>query len=242
MLGCLEAGASPKTARRKLSTIKSFYEFVFVEGGLSRNPSRHIRGPKAFDAVIRPITRTEVDQILAAMGKDHPLEVRNRALVYVAYGSGLRVSEVANLRIADIDFHRLVATVRLGKGRKDRRAPMNSFEIQAIQLYLDTARPGFANDPDDGLLFIGHHGERLTRQRLWQILTEISERVVGRPISPHKFRHAFVTDNINGGAEPRIVQMMVGHVNVTTTMNYMHANLERTRTEYLKSHPRGVAV
>jgi site-specific recombinase XerD len=87
ILGCLEAGVSPKTARRKLSTLKTFYEFVFTEGGLPKNLARHIRAPRAFDMIIRPITRAEVEQILTALSSDHPLDVRNRALVYVAYGS-----------------------------------------------------------------------------------------------------------------------------------------------------------
>jgi integrase/recombinase XerD len=242
ILACLEAGVSPKTARRKLSTIKGFYQFVFAEDGLARNPSRHIRGPKAFDAVIRPITRAELDQILAALGTYHPLDLRNRALVYAAYGSGLRVSEMANLEIDDVDFQQSIAKVRLGKGRKDRFVPLNPPEMEAIRSYLEKARPRFANKPDNGLVFIGQCGEQLTRQRLWQVLTEISTRIVGRTISPHKYRHAFVTDTINGGANSRVVQKMVGHVSVRTTMDYMHSDLERTRAEYLKSHPRGAAL
>jgi integrase/recombinase XerD len=242
ILGCLEAGLSPKTARRKLSTIKSFYTFVFGEGGLARDPSRLIRAPRAFDAIVRPITRAEVDQILAALGGDHALDVRNRALVYVAYGSGLRISEVVNLRTVDVDHQRCIAKVRRGKGRKDRFVPLSPPAIEAIRLYLERARPRFAKEPDNDLLFIGRHGEQLTRQRLWQVFTGISARIVGRAISPHKYRHAFVTDTINGGAGARVVQKMVGHVSVNTTMDYMHSDLERTRAEYLQSHPRGAAL
>jgi integrase/recombinase XerD len=243
ILGRLESGASPATVRRKLSTIRSFYQFVHGEGGLICDPSRHIRGPRAFKPVVRPITGAEVDQILAAVGTDHPLDLRNRALVYAAYGSGLRVSEAVNLRIADIDFQHSVAKVRLGKGRKDRIVPLNPPEMEAVRLYLEKARPRFAKEPDSGMLFIGRDGEQpLTRERLWQVFTEISNRVVGRAISPHKYRHAFVTDTINGGAGFRVVQKMAGHANVTTTMRYMHSDLARTRSEYLKSHPRGVEL
>jgi integrase len=120
ILDLLESGRSPQTARRKLSTIRSFYQFVFGEGGIPIDPSRHIRGPKAFKAIIRPITRTEVDETLASVGTDHALDIRNRALVYVAYGSGVRVSELSRLKVADIDFSLAVAKVRLGKGQKDR--------------------------------------------------------------------------------------------------------------------------
>jgi integrase/recombinase XerD len=242
ILGRLEAGVSPKSARRKLSAIKGFFHFVFVEGGSDENPSQHIRAPKAFDAIIRPITRVEVDQILASLGKDRRLDIRNRALVYTAYGSGLRVSEIVNLRTADIDFQRSVAKVRLGKGRKDRFVPLNPPEMEALRSYLEKARPIFTKESDSEWLFVGRRGERLTRQRIWQVLTELSARIVGRAISPHKYRHAFVTDTINGGGGPRVVQKMVGHVSVHTTMDYMHSDIERSRAEYLKSHPRGVAL
>jgi integrase/recombinase XerD len=130
----------------------------------------------------------------------------------------------------------------VGKDGKTGGCPLSPPEIEAIRLYLEKARPRFAQEPDNGTLFIGHHGESLTRQRVWQVLTGISTRVIDRAISPHKYRHAFVTDTINGGAEPRVVQTMVGHASVRTTMEYMHFDLERTRAEYLKSHPRGASL
>jgi integrase/recombinase XerD len=242
ILGRLEAGVSPKTARRKLSAIKSLFQFAHGEGGIDQDPSRHIRAPRAFDAIIRPITRAEVEQILASLNCDEPLDIRNRALVYVAYGSGLRVSEIVSLKTADVHFQQSIAKVRQGKGRKDRFVPLNQLEIEAISLYMDRARARFAKEPDNEILFIGRYGEPLTRQRLWQILTRISGRIVGRGISPHKYRHAFVTDTINGGAGSRVVQKMVGHASVKTTMDYMHSDLEHIRAEYLKSHPRGGAL
>jgi integrase/recombinase XerD len=114
--------------------------------------------------------------------------------------------------------------------------------MDAIRNYIENGRPLFARKPDSGLLFVNRHGGQLTRQRIWQVLTKLSNEVAGRAISPHKYRHAFVTDTINGGARPNIVQKMVGHVSVATTMGYMHSDLERTRAEYLKSHPRGVSL
>jgi site-specific recombinase XerD len=242
VLGCLDAGVSPKTARRKLSTFKSFYGFVFAERGLNRDPSKLIRAPRAFDAIIRPITLAEIDQLLATLVGDRPLIVRDRALVYIAYGSGLRVSEIVNMRTIDVNSHRCLAKVRRGKGQKDRFVPLSPPAIGAIRSYLETARPRFAKEPDNELLFIGRNGGKLTRQRVWQVFTGLSIPLLGRPISPHKYRHAFVTDTINGGASSRVVQKMVGHVSVNTTMDYMHSDIERTRAEYLKSHPRGVAL
>jgi integrase/recombinase XerD len=242
ILHLLESGISSRSARRKLAAIRSFLQFVFGEGGIQQDASRHIRAPHAFRAITRPITRGEVDQILSLLSTDRPLDLRNRALVYAVYGSGVRVSEIAHLNIADVDFAHAVAKVRRGKGQKDRLVPLNLSEIEAIRLYLERARPRFAVEPDNGVLFIGKHGDSLTRQRLWQVLIGLSMKAVGRKISPHKYRHAFVSDTINGGAGFRVVQKMVGHASVTTTMGYMHSDLERTRAEYLKSHPRGVAL
>jgi integrase/recombinase XerD len=240
ILARLESGLSPKTARRKLSSIRAFFTFVFGERGISQNPTKHIKAPKAFNKIIRPITLPEVEQVLAAIGAERPLDIRNRALVHVAYGSGLRVSEMIRLKVADVDFRNCVAKVRLGKGLKDRFAPLGPREIEAISAYLEKARPRLAHEPDAGHVFLGKRGEILTRQRVWQILVQLSNQTVDRAISPHKYRHAFVTELINRGANYRVVQEMVGHASPQTTNRYMHSDLERVRKEYIKSHPRGI--
>lgn len=242
ILGCLDSGVSPKTARRKLCAIRSFYQFVYGEGGLAKDPSRDIRGPKAHRTLVRPITREEVDLILASIGTEQPIDIRNRAILHACYGSGLRASELTHLHIADLNFVDSVAKVRLGKGQKDRHVPLNEREVEAIRQYLELARPRFVKAPDEGILFVGRYGEPLTRHRLWQIMTELSKVVVGRAISPHKYRHAFVTDTTNGGASLRVVQKMAGHRSVRTTQGYLHSDLARVRAEYLKSHPRGIAL
>ena len=236
---CLARGESAQTASRKLSSIRSFYQFVFMEGGLPRNPARHIHKPKIPQTIVRPTTGKEVDELLAAMPANTPREMRDRALLYVAFGSGLRASELSDLRLADLDFPNGVAKVRLGKGKKDRLVPMNRREMEALALWLDKGRPQFAREPDNGHVFIGRYGWVMTRQRLWQVTTAISADVLGRGVSPHKFRHAFVTETINGGADIRVVQQMAGHASINTTRRYLHFDLERLRAQYLKAHPRG---
>jgi integrase/recombinase XerD len=191
--------------------------------------------------LVRPITRDEVGLILGSIATGQPIDIRNRAILHTCYGSGLRASELIRLRIADLNLADSVAKIKLGKGQKDRHVPVNERELEAIKLYLELARPHFVKEPDHGVLFIGRYGEPFIRQRLWQIMTELSVRVIGRVISPHKYRHAFVTDTVNGGASLRVVQKMVGHRSVKTTQGYMHSDLGRVRSEYLKSHPRGVA-
>ncbi|MFL6306905.1 MAG: tyrosine-type recombinase/integrase [Candidatus Sulfotelmatobacter sp.] len=237
----LTSGISPRTARRQLSAIRSFYEFLFLEGAITRNPARTIRAPKAHRGCVRPVNGAEIDKILAALDGTTPLDYRNRAMIFAAYGSGFRVSELLRVGIDDLDFGHSIAKVRLGKGKKDRLVPMNQPEMEAITVWLDKGRPKFLreSDPDNRLLFIGERGDALTRQRIWQVLTEISMKVIGRAASPHKFRHGFVTDSINGGADIRVVQQMAGHASILTTALYFHSSVERIRTEYLKSHPRG---
>lgn len=238
IVGRLDSGTSPRSMRRKLSAIRSFYGFVLNEEGLTRDPTRYLRGPKAHRPLVRQITRNEVEQLLSSIGTERALDLRDRAMVFAAYGSGLRVTELARLRIPDLDFQHGVAKVRLGKGRKDRFVPLNQREIEGIRLFLEKGRPRLAHGLVNDVLFIGHSGKQLTRQRVWQIFTEVSDRILGRFVSPHKFRHAFVSDTINGGAPPRAVQHMVGHARVRTTMHYMHSDFERVRDHYLKAHPR----
>jgi integrase/recombinase XerD len=240
ILARLDSGLSPKSTRRKLSSIKTFFKFVYGERGIEHDPTKHIRAPKAFNTIIRPITLPEVEQVLAAIGAERPLDLRNGALVHVAYGSGLRVSEIVRLKVADLDFINCVAKVRLGKGLKDRFAPLGPREIEAIRAYMEKARPRLVREPDIGYVFVGKHGEILTRQRIWQILVRLSKQTVHRAISPHKYRHAFVTELINRGASYRVVQEMVGHASPQTTTRYMHSDLERVRKEYSQSHPRGI--
>lgn len=249
IVGRLESGALPRSMARKLSSIRGFYSFMLNEEAVTSDPTRFLRGPKAHRPLIRQVTRDEVEKMLGAISTDRPspprrrvegmtLNLRDRALIFAAYGSGLRVSELVSLCIADLDFQHSIAKVRLGKGQKDRYVPLNEREIESIKLYLEKGRQKLAANPDNNLVFVGRSGEQLTRQRVWQIFTRLGERVLHRRVSPHKFRHAFVSDTINGGAQARSVQHMVGHSQVSTTMGYMHFDFARVRDQYLKSHPR----
>jgi integrase/recombinase XerD len=238
IVGGLESGTLPTSMRRKLAAIRGFYGFMLNEEAVTSDPTRYLRGPKAHRPLIRQVTRDEVGKMLGAISMDRTLDLRDRALIFAAYGSGLRVSELVSLRMADLDFQHSVAKVRLGKGQKDRYVPLNEREIESIKLYLEKGRQKLAGNPDNDLVFIGRSGKRLIRQRVWQIFTRLGERVLHRRVSPHKFRHAFVSDTINGGAQARSVQHMVGHARVSTTMGYMHFDFARVRDQYLKSHPR----
>jgi integrase/recombinase XerD len=238
----IDAGVCPRSVRRKVSAIKSFYGFVFAERGMRVDPTKTVRAPRAFKPVVRPITSEEVEHLLATIGTERALDIRNKAIIYAVYGSGFRASEVIRLTLNDLNFTDSVAKVRLGKGQKDRYVPLNDKERAALQLYLEQARPKLANEDSKKFVFLGRNGTPFTRQRLWQILTTLSIPVLGRAVSPHKYRHAFVSDLINADAEIRIVQSMVGHKSVLTTMGYMHDDIHRIRRLYLKAHPRGTQL
>ena len=238
----LDKGISPISARRQLCAIRSFYGFVLSERAIERDPTRFLRGPKAHRPLVRQVTREEIELLVSSIGTETPLQLRDRAMLLAAYGSNFRVSELISLPISRININQTVATVKRAKNLRDRIVPLNPREIEAIQLYLEKGRPALlGSHPDNGLLFISERGEQMTRMRAWQIFAEVSRRVLGRAVSPHKFRHAFVTDTVNGGADIRVVQRMVGHAYIGTTMLYMHSDIERIRRHYLQSHPLALA-
>ncbi len=236
----LKDGSSAKTVRQRIAALRHFFRFLFFEKFLPYELTRHVQPPKAPKAVVRPVTTEEMDKMLAAIGTATALDLRNRALLHVAFGSGLRVSEILNLRTKDVDLERGIAKVRKGKGGKDRLTPMNPPEMQAIRDYLERARPHLAKERTADYLFISDDAQPLTRQRIWQIFEGRSLTVLGRTVSPHKHRHAFVTETMKGGADIRVVQTMVGHRHVKTTEHYLHSDFDRVREWYFKTHPRGV--
>ena len=237
----LRKGISPISARRQLSAIRSFYGFALTEGAIARNPTRFLRGPKAYRPLVRRITLEEIEKVVDSIGGEPPLELRNRAMLLAAYGSGFRVSELIKLPVG-IDLSKTAFHIKRGKNLRDRYVPLNDREKDAIRLYLEKGRPKLIGDREDcGVLFIQRRGEAMTRQRAWQIFDQITTRVLGRNVSPHKWRHSFVADTVNGGADIRVVQRMAGHSHIGTTMLYMHSDIERVRRHYLQSHPLAIS-
>ncbi len=235
-----KSGVSAKTVRQRIAALRHFFRFLFFEKLLPYELTRHVNPPKTPKSVVRPVTTEEVEKMLAALGTDSPLDLRNRALLHVAFGSGLRVSEILKLRTKDVDLEHGIAKVRQGKGGKDRLTPMNPAEMQSIRDYLERSRPNLARGRIADVLFISDNAKPLTRQRIWQVFERLSLSVLGRKVSPHKHRHAFVTETMRGGADIRVVQTMVGHRHVQTTAHYLHSDFDRVRQWYFKTHPRGV--
>src|SRR5581483_7514747 len=164
----LDAGKNPLSVRRELAAIKSFYEFLVLEGHLRRNPASVIPGPKAYRKVVRPVVTSEADAMLASIDTSTPEGLRNYALVHVVYGSGLRVSEAMRLQISDLNWTESTVKIRQGKGKKDRLAPMNNAEMEALSSWLINGRPKVVRETDTGHVFLGWRsagwGKKLTRQ------------------------------------------------------------------------------
>jgi site-specific recombinase XerD len=240
---------SASTASRQLYALRCFYSYLLDEELITVNPAHRIAAIKVPLPVVLAPTLQEVESMiesvtLAGTKKEIAVGLRNRAIILTVYGSGLRVSEVITLKIADIDFSRNVIAVRLGKGKKDRLTPMNNREAAALIDWLRQGWPVVATECSGNLAFIGTKGrggkgQPLTRQAIVMMLKSVSLRSVGRLVSPHKLRHAFCTDLVNGGADVRVVQTMMGHADLGSTQRYMHSNIEHTQEQYMQFHPRG---
>lgn len=227
---------SASTARRQLVSLKTFFSYLLDESLIDADPSSLIAPVKARQRIVLPPSQQEIETMLEGIELTaHGL--RDRAMILTLYGSGLRVSELTHLRIPDLDFERGLMLVRMGKGKKDRIAPMNEAQGQAIREWL-ASRHLIAREDSGDLLFIGPHHEPLTRQRVCQIVWDIAHRTIGKKVSPHKLRHAFCTDMVNGGCDVRVAQVMLGHASLATTQRYLHTTIEDLQREYMKFHPR----
>jgi len=229
------AGAS---VARKLAAIRSFGEHLTRTGAAASNPSELLPTPKRGSRLPRVIARDDSARLLDRIPATTPLEVRDRAMLELAYACGLRVEELRTLRTDDLDFE--TETVRVcGKGRKERIVPMGEPAQAALRRYLDTARPALAGRDSDQTLFLSVRGRPLhtsdVRRRL-----ERWVRAAGLPggVSPHTLRHSFATHLLEGGADLRSIQELLGHSSVSTTQVYTRVEPGRLRREYAKAHPR----
>ena len=237
----LAGGLKTSSRARKISTVKSFYKFLFVEGKIAANPASTIRAPKTTLRLPKALSQDRVSHLLEAAGPmpdEHWLSsaaARNRTILELMYATGARVSELVDLDLDDVfesDFVRL-----LGKGNKERVVPLGSFARRALDAYIVRARPDFIGKTGTSALFLNHHGNRLSRQSAWQIIRAAGD-IIGESVSPHTLRHSFATHLLEGGADVRVVQELLGHASVATTQIYTLVTLENLRAVYSLAHPR----
>jgi len=228
------------SAARALIAVRAFHRFLALDGELDLDPARSVPPPRPALRLPKAIPLAQVEALLAATGGgDTPASLRDRAILEVLYGVGARVSEVVTLDVDDLD--REVEVIRLrGKGDKERLVPLGSYAGAALDAYRTRARPALAAaGRGTPALFLNQRGGRLTRQGVWGVLKSAAERAgLGAAISPHTLRHSFATHLLEGGADVRIVQELLGHASVTTTQIYTKVSIAQLREVYVGSHPR----
>jgi integrase/recombinase XerD len=230
------------SAARALVAVRGLHRFLLLEGITPGDPAADVRPPAAPKRLPKAISTTQVEQLLeAASFGGTPSSLRDRALLEVLYGCGARISEATGLDVDDVDLGGGVARL-LGKGGKERVVPIGSFARAAVQEYLVRARPGFAvRGVGTPALFLNTRGGRLSRQSAWAALRASAERAgLGTDVSPHTLRHSFATHLLDGGADVRVVQELLGHASVTTTQIYTLVTADRLREVYAAAHPRAL--
>ena len=234
-----DLGLSPATLRREVSAIRTYYGFLLGEGHVRDDPSDRLESPRRGRALPDTLSVTDVEALLAAPGLDEPLAWRDRALLELAYGAGLRVSELCSLGLTDLLLTDNLVRV-FGKGGKERLVPIGRNTIGAVSVYLHTLRPGLDRGMSKGRVLLNARGEPLSRVGAWGIVKRAAERAgLTKRVTPHTLRHSFATHLLEGGADLRAVQEMLGHADLSTTQIYTHVDREYLRTVHKQFHPRG---
>jgi integrase/recombinase XerD len=233
---------SATSAGRTVVAVRGFHKFCVTDGLATHDPAAGVRPPPPARRLPKALPLVDVESILDAAGSaGTTLALRDRALLEVLYGTGARISEAVGLDVDDVD--RVEATVLLrGKGGKDRLVPIGSFALAAVDAYLTRARPELASagvSDRAGALFLNARGGRLSRQSAWTVLVKAADRAgVTRDVSPHTLRHSFATHLLEGGADVRVVQELLGHASVTTTQIYTLVTVDNLREVFAAAHPR----
>ena len=227
------------SAARRLSTLKRFYGWCVRERRIAADPTLKIDPPKRAPRFPKTLSEADVEALLAAPDTRTPLGMRDRAMLEVLYAAGLRVSELVGLKIFEVNLEAGVLRI-LGKGSKERLVPLGEEAVDWVRRYLKDFRSSLLKKKSSDHLFVTAHGTGMTRQAFWQNIKRYGGRTVpGKPLSPHVLRHAFATHLINHGADLRVVQMLLGHADISTTQIYTHVARERLKALHAKHHPRG---
>ena len=231
---------SATSAARTVVAVRGFHKFAVADGLATLDPASAVKPPTPAKRLPKALPLSDVEAILEAAGApDTTLALRDRALLEVLYGTGARISEAVGLDIDDIDA--VDATVLLrGKGSKERLVPIGGYALDAVAAYLTRARPEIvASSTPGGAVFLNSRGGRLSRQSAWAVLVKAAERAgVTRDVSPHTLRHSFATHLLDGGADVRVVQELLGHASVTTTQVYTLVTVDNLREVFATAHPR----
>jgi integrase/recombinase XerD len=233
-----DLGLAPASIRRNVSAVRTYFKFLLGEGHLVRDPSERLETPKRWRTLPEVLGVDEVEKLLTAPSLDEPLAFRDRAMLELAYGAGLRVSEWISLGVRDVMLRDHLVRV-FGKGAKERLVPIGRKAIGATAVYLRELRPSLEKGEGKGILFLNSRGQPLSRMGAWKILRKyVKQAGITKPVSPHTLRHSFATHLLEGGADLRAVQEMLGHVDISTTQIYTHIDREYLRNVHKQFHPR----
>ena len=234
-----DLGLSPASIRRSVSALRTYFRFLVGDAIVTADPSERLETPKRWRSLPDVLTVEEVRLLLASPTLDDTLVFRDRALLELAYGAGLRVSEWITLGVRDLLLEDGLVRV-FGKGSKERLVPIGRAAITAAAVYLRELRPRLEKGEGKGILFLNARGRPLSRMGAWKILRGHVERAaITKHVSPHTLRHSFATHLLEGGADLRAVQEMLGHVDIATTQIYTHVDREYLRQVHRSYHPRG---
>jgi integrase/recombinase XerD len=229
----------PTTASRQLSSFKRFYQFALRENLVSADPTLNIDSPKLPRSLPKSLTEKDVEQLLGAPDVNTPRGLRDRAMLELLYASGLRVTELVTLKTMQVDRNMGVARV-MGKGSKERLVPIGEEASSWMTKYINAARTDILGQQISDALFVTSRGGAMTREAFWHIIKRHAKTAqITQPLSPHTLRHAFATHLINHGADLRVVQLLLGHADISTTQIYTHVARERLKQLHQKHHPRG---
>jgi len=231
-------GRSTATVARRLASIKSFYRFLLKEGYIDKDPSENLSSPSLERRLPKVLTLAEIERLLDQPDPSTPIGLRDKAILEVLYATGLRVSELTNLDLGDVDLRE--GFVRcIGKGSKERVVPLGEIAIASTRSYIENGRPTLIFDQKELSLFVNQNGGRMTRQSIWKLVKKYSERArIPKEVTPHTIRHSFATHLLEHGADIRAVQEMLGHADISTTQIYTHVTKDRLKDVYARSHPR----
>lgn len=234
-----DLGLSPSSIRRNVAGLRTWFGFLVGEGAVPADPSDRLELPRGWRTLPEVLSREEVAGVLAAPSQDDPMYYRDRAMLELAYGAGLRVSEWVGLGIRDLRLDESLVRVR-GKGGKERLVPFGRSALAALAIYLRELRPRLERGLGKGVLFLNARGQPLSRMGAWKIVRRhVTAAGIARRVSPHTLRHSFATHLLEGGADLRAVQEMLGHADISTTQVYTHVDREYLRTVHRQYHPRG---
>ncbi len=235
----VEAGARPRSTARQLSSFRRFFRYLLREGVMRDDPTAQIAMPKIGRSLPKSLSEDEVESLLSAPLVSDPLGHRDRTMLEVLYATGLRVSELVNLKYAAVNMNQGVIRIT-GKGGRERLIPLGEESLRWLQDFMRGPRNEILLDRTTDYLFPTRRGDRMTRQAFWHIIKRYARKSsIDRDLSPHTLRHAFATHLLNHGADLRVVQMLLGHSDLSTTQIYTHVARERLKELHEQHHPRG---